>query len=207
MPVISLTARRAAADASRGAAETELMRRVAAGERPALEALYRGYQPRLARFLARATRRTDVIEEVINDTFWVVWQKADRFRGDSRVSTWIMGIAWRCALKCLRDRGAEAVEQVPEDSAVFALADPAADEELHEWIAKGLARLPLEQRMALELAYGAGHSLEEIAAIMDCQVTTVKARMFHARVKLRHLLPVLAGDARAAGETRHDEPT
>jgi anthranilate phosphoribosyltransferase len=61
-------------------------------------------------------------------------------------------------------------------------------------VAKGLARLPVEQRVTLELAYGAGHSLEEIASIMDCQVTTVKARMFHARVKLRNVLPVLAGE-------------
>jgi hypothetical protein len=65
---------------------------------------------------------------------------------------------------------------------------------------QGLKRLPAEQRVALELAYGAGHSLEEIASIMDCQVSTVKARMFHARVKLRLLLPTLAGQARGAAD-------
>jgi RNA polymerase sigma-70 factor (ECF subfamily) len=46
--------------------------------------------------------------------------------------------------------------------------------------------------VVLELAYGGGHSLEEIAAIMQCPLGTVKARMFHARVKLRNLLPDLA---------------
>jgi len=203
MPVISLIARRAATHA---VDETDLVRRVAAGERGALEVLYRGYQPRLARFLARTTRRADVIEEVINDTFWIVWQKADRFRGDSRVSTWIMGIAYRCALKCLRDRGEAAAEPPADDSAAYALVDPAADRELQDWVAKALAQLPVEQRMALELAYGAGHSLEEIASIMDCQVTTVKARMFHARVKLRRLLPTLAGARPGAAENRDEEP-
>ena len=38
-----------------------------------------------------------------------------------------------------------------------------------------------------------GHSCEEIAAIMDCPVNTVKTRMFQARVKLRNLLPRLGG--------------
>ncbi|MFP3655988.1 sigma factor-like helix-turn-helix DNA-binding protein [Burkholderia sp. SIMBA_052] len=45
----------------------------------------------------------------------------------------------------------------------------------------------------MELAYVMGHSLEEIAEIADCPVSTVKARMFHARVKLRNLMPELAG--------------
>jgi RNA polymerase sigma-70 factor (ECF subfamily) len=203
MPVISLTSRRAAANATD---ETDLVRRVAAGERSALEALYRGYQPRLARFLARTTRRADVIEEVINDTFWIVWQKADRFRGDSRVSTWIMGIAYRCTLKCLREHGEAPAEPPPDDGhGALAVDDPVGLHELQDWIGKGLARLPVEQRMALELAYGGGHSLEEIASIMDCQVTTVKARMFHARVKLRHLLPMLAGHANGRPAEERDD--
>jgi len=56
-----------------------------------------------------------------------------------------------------------------------------------------LSRLPVEQRLTLELAYHMGHSLEEIAAITDCPVGTVKARMFHAREKLRQYLPTLSG--------------
>jgi RNA polymerase sigma-70 factor (ECF subfamily) len=58
--------------------------------------------------------------------------------------------------------------------------------------------LPPEQRLTLELAYRMGHSLEEIAAITDCPVGTVKARMFHAREKLRQYLPTLSG---ACGES------
>jgi RNA polymerase sigma-70 factor (ECF subfamily) len=173
-------------------ADAALVRRVAGGERASLEALYRGYHRRLTRFMARMTRRPDVIEEAINDTFWIVWQKADQFRGDSRVSTWIVGIAYRCVLKVLRDHGHSAAEFIEDASGSEAIDDPFAAHETIDWVSKGLCRLAPEQRVALELAYGAGHSLEEIAAIMDCQVSTVKARMFHARVKLRNLLPVLA---------------
>jgi len=45
----------------------------------------------------------------------------------------------------------------------------------------------------IELSYLLGYSCEEIAQIMECPVNTVKTRMFHAREKLRHLLPQLAG--------------
>jgi RNA polymerase sigma-70 factor, ECF subfamily len=59
-----------------------------------------------------------------------------------------------------------------------------------------LSRLPVEQRLTLELAYNMGHSLEEIAVITECPVGTVKARMFHAREKLRESLPSLSGAVR-----------
>ena len=94
--------------------DRELLRRVAAQDSRALEHLYLEYHRRLLQFLSRLSSQRDALEEAINDTFWIVWRKADEFRGDSRVSTWIMGIAWRCALKALRrnsDASAEALAQ------------------------------------------------------------------------------------------------
>ena len=177
-------------DDSDDAAQAAQLREVAAGDREALAWLYRRYHRRLARFLARLTRRADVIDEAINDVFCVVWQRADRFRGEARVSTWIMGIAYRCALKALRQHGCDPAEDAHEPLQVH--DDPFVRHELADWVDKALRRLAPEQRLALELAYGGGYSLEEIAGIMDCPVSTVKARMFHARVKLRNLLPALA---------------
>ncbi len=179
------------------AAQAEWVRQIADGDREALALLYRGYHRRLVRFLARLTRRADIIDEAVNDVFWVVWQHADRFRGEARVSTWIMGIAYRCGLKALRAHGGEPVaaphnDDADDSDARGAFDDPFVRHELSDWVHKGLACLTSEQRIAIELAYGGGHSLEEIAAIMDCPVSTVKARMFHARVKLRNLLPALA---------------
>ena len=71
-------------------------------EDAAFAELYALYHRRLARFLRRFTTRHDVIEEIINDTMWVVWRKCGEFRGDSLVSTWIMGIAYRRAMKTLQ---------------------------------------------------------------------------------------------------------
>ncbi|MDA8451743.1 sigma-70 family RNA polymerase sigma factor [Acidovorax sp. NCPPB 3859] len=173
-----------------------LLHAIAAGDRDALATLYRGYHRRLGQFLTRLTRRTDLIEEIINDCFWVVWQKAGTFRGDSRVSTWIMGISYRCGLKVLRQSGSlDASDDVDDETAAergHPGINPGDDRELRDWLAKGLARLSADQRLVLELAYTHGHSIEEIAVITQAPVGTVKARMFHARVKLRNLLPRLA---------------
>jgi RNA polymerase sigma-70 factor (ECF subfamily) len=175
---------------SSNARELELLRQVAAGDRTAFKELYLIYHRRLARFLMRMTSRHDLIEEVINDTLWTVWLKAGDFRGDSLVSTWIVGITYRRALKALRRHGT-ARPILVEDVAVA--PDVQLEAENREWLGLALAELPLEQRMVMEFSYLMGHSCEEIAQIMQCPVNTVKTRMFHAREKLRRSLPRLAG--------------
>jgi RNA polymerase sigma-70 factor, ECF subfamily len=172
--------------------DSALLVAISAGDRRALEELYLSYHRRLARFLSRFTPRYENIEEIINDTFMVVWQNAKDFRNASQVSTWIIGIAYRTALKTFRRQknhaGARSLDDYPEQT-----VDPTFDAEVNDWLKHGLNRLPIEQRLTLELAYHMGHSLEEIAAITDCPVGTVKARMFHAREKLRQYLPTLGG--------------
>jgi RNA polymerase sigma-70 factor (ECF subfamily) len=173
--------------------DRRLLDKVAAGDREAFRELYVVYHRRLARFLVRLTRRYEVAEEIINDTLWVVWRKAGEFRGESRISTWIMGIAYRRALKTLRTRGHQLDDAVPIEGETLVAPDELGDAETGEWILLAMQQLPLEQRLALEYAYGYGHSCQEIALIMDCPANTVKTRLFHARVKLRALLPRLAG--------------
>ena len=182
---------RPAAGRSSDERECALLARIAARDSAAMKELYLLYHRRLARFLMRLTTRYDLAEEIINDTFWVVWQHAGDFRGASRVSTWILGIAYRRGLKTLRYAGPPPADIEVETEA--AAEEPARQEELNEWLDVALHRLPLEQRMVIELAYHVGHSCEEIASIMQCPVNTVKTRMFHARRKLKTLLTTLAG--------------
>jgi RNA polymerase sigma-70 factor (ECF subfamily) len=170
----------------------------ARGDRDAFERLYRRHQPRLLRFLWRHLPRTELAEEVVNDALWVVWRKAADFRGDAKVRTWITGIGYRCMLRALREGPPvdELSESMLSDFALDQLpADPARAqrEEDSDWLAQGLKTLPADQRVTLELAYLLGESCEDIAAIMGCAVGTVKARMFHARVRLRNVLPGLGG--------------
>lgn len=177
---------------SNNEAELALIRRVSLRDRGAMRELYLLYHRRLSRFLMRLTQRQDLAEEVINDTLMVVWNSAERFRGDSRVSTWIVGIAYRRALKSVRRRRTfELVELEASDNLVG--DDNLQACETQEWIEEALEELPIEQRLCLELAYVLGHSCEEIAIITSCPVNTVKTRLFHARRKLSVLLPRLAG--------------
>ncbi len=175
------------------------LRATARGERAAFERLFRRHQPRLLRFLWRSVPRLELAEEIVNEALWIVWRQAGSFRGESRVRTWITGIAYRCMLRALRDGPSpnELNESALADFALDALPGSDADETRRvqrDWLAQGMKTLPDDQRLTLELAYLLGETCEDIATIMGCPVGTVKARLFHARVRLRNVLPALAGE-------------
>lgn len=174
--------------------DRELLCAVARGNRRALEELYLGYHRRLTRFLSRFTPRYENVEEIINDTFMVVWQSAGDFRFASQVSSWIFGIAYRVALRSVRSQKRHMATVGLGDHSEPA-TDPVLATEVTDWVTRGLNELPIEQRLTLELAYTMGYSLEEIALITDAPVGTVKARMFHARQKLRESLPSIGGQS------------
>lgn len=184
--------------------EAELLRRIAAKDRKAFEALYHAYYRRLFAYLFKTIRRPDLSEEVLDDVMLAIWLGAGSFDGRSRPSTWIFGIAYHKALKALarqarQDRRAPA--GAPEEDEINGRSEMEpleegpegllARREMADVLEQALRRLPLEQRTVVELTYYHGFSYQEIAQVMSCPVNTVKTRMFHARRRLREMLPGL----------------
>lgn len=160
-------------------------------DRGAFEALYRDFYPRLFEFVLRILGAPADVEETINDTMMVVWNKADEFREQSKVSTWIFGIAYKKALKRLKSNKRLAARELHCDVEQEDRRDP-ADTVSHraaiERIRVAVAKLPLAQRSIVHLAFFYGYTYPEIAAIVGCPVNTVKTRMFYARERLKPAL-------------------
>jgi len=172
--------------------ELTLLRRVATKDRKAFEALYHLYYRRLFGYLLKLTRRVDLVEEVLNDVMLAIWKGAASFDGRSRPSTWIFGIAYHKGLKALARRPAEVdgdAEGGPEPVDRDEPESLAARRELAGVLGRALGSLSPEQRAVVELTYYYGLAYPEIAEIVGCPVNTVKTRMFHARRRLRELLP------------------
>lgn len=175
-----------------------LLRRIGAGDRDAFRRLYTKYYSSLLGFIYRLTGRRELAEEGVNDVMLVVWRNGRSFAGKSKVSTWIMGIAYRKGLKLAEKSRRWYARFASVDSGAW--NEPSTDAEVHTFDADlrnelehGIAQLPPKQQAVLELTYYYGYSYEEIAAIADCPVNTVKTRMFHARAKLKSLLPSFGG--------------
>ncbi len=170
--------------------EFALLERVGRGDRGAFSELYRQYHPRLYGYLRRLLPDPGTIEEVLDDVMLVVWKDARKFRGGAAVSSWIFGIAYRKALTAMRS---ERRYQAPLDRSADPDALAGISSRHEEWIPAALKQLSPDHRQVVELTYFSGFSYREIAEIAGCPVNTVKTRMFHARRRLKVLLPVLAG--------------
>lgn len=181
----------ARANASDADAEADWIRRVAGGDRAAFEQLFHAYYKRIFGYLFRFVGKKESAEELANDVMLSVWKGAGGFKGESKVSTWIFGIAHFRAISSLRGAHPEVVDiedagPIPDSHELqeAALVRECAGEEIR----KGLARLSQQHREVIELTFYQEFSYQEIAAILNCPVNTVKTRMFYARKELREFL-------------------
>jgi RNA polymerase sigma factor (sigma-70 family) len=168
-----------------------LIRRVATGDQQAFEQLYQRYAPRLMRYLRRLLWHQDLAEEVLDEVWLIVWQRAAHFDQRAQLSTWIFGIAHYRVLKAWR-RTTRQVSSLPES-----LRDEPEQEIpeatlLHQEdlcrVRRALATLPPEQRAVVELTYDQGYSYQEIATITGWPLNTVKTRLLRARRRLADVL-------------------
>jgi RNA polymerase sigma-70 factor (ECF subfamily) len=172
--------------------DADLISRLCKQDEKALELLYHHYYSRLFRFIARVTRREELIDEVINDVMYVVWEKADSYNQQCKPSTWIFGIAYNKARQSLRNAGnndEESLDEMDGDNLLFEDTDCGLKQmEMTNWLDSALDTLSPDQRAVIELTYFQGLHYSEIAVLMDCPENTVKTRMHHARKKLAVIL-------------------
>ena len=165
--------------------ELALLAKIVARNRNALSELFVVYHDRLFKFVFRLTNSYTVADELVNDVLMVVWNKAATFRGESKVSTWIFGIAYRLTMRRVSRKQLRTTQLSETDVSHHSY------EQFHEtedWVAQALARLPAAHRMTVVLVFYLGLTYEETAKVANCPVNTIKTRMFHARRKLRGIL-------------------
>jgi RNA polymerase sigma factor (sigma-70 family) len=170
--------------------EYELFQRIVDGDSSAFEVFYKLYYLKLFRFIQRMTHQPELVEELIQETLLVVWEKPERFNHTSKISTWVFGIAYNKALKSL-SMNARRHNDVDVDDLVETIGDPTANLaeklESEDWLSCSLATLSPDQRAVIELTFYHELPYQEIAKILNCPENTVKTRMFHARKKLQLL--------------------
>jgi RNA polymerase sigma-70 factor, ECF subfamily len=172
-----------------------LLRRVAQRDEAALQDLYRREQRSVYGFALQLLRCEEDAEDVVVETFLEVWRHAHRFAGQSKATTWILGIARHKALDRLRVR--QHVLLPEEEWRVVEETVAADNEPLFESLTRQrdaealrrcLSRLPAEQRECIQLVFFNEMGLADVAAVQGVPENTVKTRLFHARRKMREWL-------------------
>ena len=147
-----------------------------------LERLYQEYGPSLMRFL-RGRHGADEAEDLLHETFVAALRRLDRLKAATSPRAWLFAIARNLSLTVYRRR--RPTTAIEAD--LPATAEPRADPRLDD-MRQAIAELPEQQRQALELRLREELSYEEIAAVLDIPLGTVRSRLHHAVRRLRQTL-------------------
>jgi RNA polymerase sigma-70 factor (ECF subfamily) len=166
--------------------DATLLRRIAAQDRQAFDALYARYTRRLWHYLARVLGDPALAEDVCQDVLLVVWQQAARFPATVPLWAWLCGIA-RHKARTARARLSPRVMAPPGDR--NSMPDTPEDillcQESGRVLNRALGTLPFYEGTALELLIQHGCSYQDIAAVMETPVSTVRTRVWRACQRLR----------------------
>jgi RNA polymerase sigma-70 factor, ECF subfamily len=192
-------------------AEEGLVTAAKRGDAHAFEILVKRHEPRILALALRYTRVREDAEDVLQQSFQKAFVYLRRFEGKSRFSTWLTRIAINEALMLLRKKRASPEVPIEESPTMQETAltldlpdsDPSPEEYcLHEEqkriLSAAVKQLKPRTRKAIELRELGELSTEETARILGLSIGTVKARLFHARRKLRKSLKRYVGSAWAS---------
>lgn len=182
--------------------DVRLMLEVQAGSETAFRDLFRRYSGKILAYVGRMIGHGARAEELTQDVFVQVFRFRDRYRPESRLSTWIFRIATNVCLNELRRPEHRlrvdlwAHESDPDDTREVQLPDPearspeenAAASQLAEALRREIAALPPKQRAALLLARVDGLPYKDVAEVLGCTEGAVKALVFRATHGLKERL-------------------
>jgi RNA polymerase sigma factor (sigma-70 family) len=194
------------------AGDAEVMRRIRAGDRTAIDDLYERFR-RPAFALARRILGDDVLaEDVLQDVFLSVWRDPAAFDGlRGSFSSWLMAMVHHKAVDAVRREESHRRRRArAEEDLALAAPTQTTDVEDAAWqrlvadrVRAALHELPAPQREALTLAYYGGYTQREVAALTDTPLGTVKTRMLAGMRRLKDTLGTgLPGQAPVDGSSR-----
>ena len=166
--------------------------RVAAGDAAAFAGLVADETPRLLRFASSilGSGRAEV-EEVVQEALIRLWQQADTWQPDGRISTWLHRVTYRLAIDILRRRrplvAIESVEDMLEDAGPEPEARLIGAEDASA-LRAAIESLPERQRTAIALCHFQGLGQAEAAAVMEVSEAAYESLLARARRRLRALL-------------------
>lgn len=185
----------------------QLVIRVQKGDKRAFDLLVLKYQYKVHAIVARFIRDSDEVRDVVQEAFIKAYRALPKFRGDSQFYTWLYRIAVNTAKNYLvaRSRRPPSSDVDLADAEYYSGSDQLKDvsspenqlfrDELEAVINQAIVELPEDLRTAVTLREYEGLSYEDIAAVMDCPVGTIRSRIFRGRESIdARVLELIEGE-------------
>jgi RNA polymerase sigma-70 factor (ECF subfamily) len=174
--------------------EHDLVDRLRAGERAAVEAAYVAHHAAIRGFARRLVNDDSAAEDIVHEAFVALPRAIRRFRGESSLRSFLIGVAINHSRRHVRSavRRRRATERLAEREELRPHTIDATDELIRRRLAVRLStaldQLPIDQRVVFVLCEVEQRTSVEVGRIVDAPEGTVRTRLFHAKRKLREIL-------------------
>jgi len=178
--------------------DEELLQLIAQRDANALSEIYDRHAQTVYNLMVRIVREPAIAEDLLQETFWQVWEKAESFSGSGVAAAWLYRIARNKSLDHLRRKKtrpqpaqkpiSEQIGLKPQDVHLTSVEIEVERTLQRTRVQDALASIPPEQRQCLELAYFNGMSQRQIAEYTDTPLGTIKTRVRQGLKKLERIL-------------------
>lgn len=178
--------------------ETELIRQVKNGNAGAFRYLVASYQNLVAHIVGRVIQCQEDLEDVCQEVFLKVFKNIERFKGDSKLSTWIASIAYNASLDYLK-KYRKSELNFTDDAIKIERNDcfdinPTEQNDLHRFLREQIELLPVHYRTVVTLFHLEEFNYKEIEEITNLPQGTVKSYLHRARQILKEKLKIVMVD-------------
>ena len=165
-----------------------LVKRVLNGDKKSFDLLVLKYQQRVSTVLGRYNLSREEVMDITQETFIKAYRSMEKFRGDSKFYTWLYRIAINTAKNHLISKSRRPpdvdIDVYEITSLLKSTNGPESEfegERLSQVVESAISKLPQDLKSAIIMREYEGMSYEDISAIMECPVGTVRSRIFRAR--------------------------
>lgn len=168
--------------------EQNIIKSIANGDEEALRILYEDTSKNVFYYLFRLVNNKEMAEDLMIETYTQVWLSAKKFRGDSGVLTWILGIARNLTMNEIKKKDYSHRDLTSNEFMLAEQLKTICQKELTYIMSEALKRLSFKHQEVLDLIFIHELTYEEIAKILNIPINTVKTRIFYAKKQLREIL-------------------
>lgn len=168
--------------------EQKIIKRIADGDEHAFGTLFENTSKSVFQYILRFVNNREVAEDILIETYIKVWNSANKFKGDSSVFTWILGIARNLTMNEIRKRDYRLIDLTDNKFISAEQINSTCQKEISEIISKALTKLSPKHREVLDLIFIQELTYEEISILLNIPINTVKTRIFYAKEEIRKIL-------------------
>ena len=169
-----------------------IIRRFIDGDKSAFQVLVKRHKEKVRNIVYLTMNNSALVDDIAQEVFITVYRNLKNFRFESQFTTWLYRITVnRCKDYLRRMNVRKIFSPLDESFEVSEYSTPVENNDISKIVMDAIAKLPVKLRMPLTLKDIEGFSYQEISETLNCEMGTVKSRIFRGREKLKEILQPL----------------